>query len=575
MLKAAENVALMLNVNTGRPLQAQLFEQVRAMIIEGQLTSGTPLPATRALSEQLGVSRNTVVLAYDRLLAEGYIESKRSIGTFVSDAIPDNGLIPQEVSAQEVETQVTQTVGTQIEPPFSDLEKFEADTNLSQNTSPSSDEQYLPNSTKINSYNPDPLVIDFKPGAPDVEAFPVRTWRRLLNRKLMQIDDYYHEAMDPLGSFDLRRAIAEHLGPARGIIAKPEDVVIVSSVQEARALLAQLLLTEGAPTIMEAPGPDGIAQLFSHYKTNIYGIEVDEDGLHSSALPELDASSCFPHENTRFYSNEAFYTNPNSYTNTASGMSISSGMAYVTPSHHFPLGVSMALSRRIQLLEWAHKTGIMVVEDESTSDFRYGGSPLTALKGLDSRLTGNGDTDPHPRDERVIYLGGFKKSLGIQIGYLVVPSFLIPAVHHLKTLGFGAASWLEQATLAEFIDNGAYDRHLRKLRKKCKEKRDLLISLLTKHFGDDIALSGMEGGLHLIWDLPKQFGTADAVSKRMLETHRIGLYGVQSGGSTVVTNSAIDEQALIFGYASLTLEDIETGVLKLAAEIKTKNGTEQ
>ncbi len=572
MLKAAENVALMLNVNTGRPLQAQLFEQVRAMIIDGQLTSGTPLPATRALSEQLGVSRNTVVLAYDRLLEEGYIESKRSIGTFVSDAIPDNSLITQrsdsDLMSQNLDNSSSQSSSqpeNETQDLLADLKQFEADAQLSDDIHTSEATSLPTPLLETNSYRQDPLFIDFKPGVPDVEAFPARTWRRLLNRKLTQIDDYYHEAMDPLGSFDLRRAIAEHLGPSRGIIASASDVVIVSSAQEARALLSQLLLTEGAPALMEAPGPEGIAQLFSYYKTKVYGVGIDQDGLQTSDLPELEELSITPLENSIFH------------PINSNGLPLSSGMAYVTPSHHFPLGVSMALSRRIQLLEWAHKTGIMVVEDESTSDFRYGGSPLTALKGLDSRLTGNGEADAasSPASSgRVIYLGGFKKSLGIQIGYLVVPSFLLPALHSLKTLGFGTASWLEQATLAEFIDNGAYDRHLRKLRKKCKEKRDLLISLLTKHFGDDIDLSGIEGGLHLIWNLPKKFGTADAVSKRMLETHKIGLYCVQSGGSTVVTQSEINEQALIFGYSSLALEDIETGVLKLAAEIKKENGTE-
>lgn len=544
MLKAAENVALMLNVNTGRPLQAQLFEQVRAMIIDGQLTSGTPLPATRALSEQLGVSRNTVVLAYDRLLAEGYIESKRSIGTFVSDAIPDSGLKPQanETNVTDIKSAKTE-FKTHL--PLTDAAKTVI-------TTPQAMDTALP--AQLDTSLKQPLSIDYRPGLPDVEAFPARTWRRLLNRKLMQIDDHYYEATDPLGSFDLRRAIAEHLGPARGIIASAEDVVIVSSVQEARGLLCQLLICEGAPAIMEAPGPSGIAQLFSHYKTNTYDIEVDEEGLQTTLLPNFDNKTAPALETNKFHP------------------SISNGLAYVTPSHQFPLGVSMALSRRVELLEWAHKTGIMVIEDESTSDFRYGGSPLTALKGLDNRIAERDETLPSDiisKNGSVIYLGGFKKSLGIQIGYLVVPSFLIPALQALKTLGFGSPSWLEQAALAEFIDNGAYDRHLRKLRKKCKEKRDLLISHLKRHFGEDITLSGVEGGLHLIWHLPKEFGTADELSKRMLETHNIGLYSVQTGGSTVVSQSEIDEQALIFGYSSLALEDIEIGVSNLAAEIKT------
>ena len=138
----------------------------------------------------------------------------------------------------------------------------------------------------------------------------------------------------------------------------------------------------------------------------------------------------------------------------------------------------------------------------------------------------------------------------------------------LKSLGFGTASLIEQAALAEFIDNGAYDRHLRKLRKKCKEKRDLLISLLTKHFGEDISLSAIEGGLHLIWHLPNDFGTANDLSKDMLHTYKIGLYGVQTGGSMVVQGKKFDKQALVFGYASLSLEEIETGVDQLVTQLK-------
>lgn len=579
MYKTADNVALMLNVNAGRPLQAQLFEQVRAMIIDGQLTSGTPLPATRALSEQLGVSRNTVVLAYDRLLSEGYIESKRSIGTFVSDAIPDAGLKPptpqkdvpdleeipaaeQVLSAPEFETEET---APSSESRIS-LKETTAE-NLSPKTSHITAE-FSKGLKEFPSKRP-PLSINFKPGLPDIEAFPTRTWRRLLNRNLNRHDDLYMEALDPLGVFELRRAIAEHLGPARGIVAEAQDVVIFSSTQEARGLLAQLLLRENAPAIMETPGPENAGSLFSYYKTDVYGIPVDDEGMLTSQLPEFEEGSLKPLIIESFdasSSNQAFpYSLSLPHT--------SYGMAYVTPSHQFPLGASLALSRRVQLLEWAQRTGIMIVEDESTSDFRYGGSPLTALKGLDNRIIPNEDTLEQAapsKDGCVVYLGGFKKSLGIDIGYLVVPSFLIPAVRQLKSLGFGTASLIEQAALAEFIDNGAYDRHLRKLRKKCKEKRDLLISLLTKHFGDDISLSGIEGGLHLIWHLPKDFGTANALSKDMLNKHKVGLYGVQTGGSMVSLGEQFDQQALVFGYASLSLEEIETGVSLLVAELQDR-----
>lgn len=584
MYKTADNVALMLNVNAGRPLQAQLFEQVRAMIIDGQLTSGTPLPATRALSEQLGVSRNTVVLAYDRLLSEGYIESKRSIGTFVSDAIPDTGLKPPTPPSDDANNVEKSTAAEQLQltPEFEQAETASStenqtslkETNAEKLTHKTSQiTADVSNDLKDFPSKLPPPSINFKPGLPDIEAFPTRTWRRLLNRNLNRHEDLYAEALDPLGVFELRRAIAEHLGPARGIVAEAQDVVIFSSAQEARGLLAQLLLRENAPAIMETPGPENAGSLFSYYKTDVYGIPVDDEGMLTSQLPEFEDGTLEPLNLESFdvpSSNQAF-PHLSSGPHTFSWPHTSYGMAYVTPSHQFPLGASLALSRRVQLLEWAQRTGIMIVEDESTSDFRYGGSPLTALKGLDNRIVSNDgalEQKAPSKDGCVVYLGGFKKSLGIDIGYLVVPSFLIPAVRQLKSLGFGTASLIEQAALAEFIDNGAYDRHLRKLRKKCKEKRDLLISLLTKHFGEDISLSAIEGGLHLIWHLPNDFGTANDLSKDMLHTYKIGLYGVQTGGSMVVQGKKFDKQALVFGYASLSLEEIETGVDQLVTQLK-------
>jgi len=584
MYKTADNVALMLNVNAGRPLQAQLFEQVRAMIIDGQLTSGTPLPATRALSEQLGVSRNTVVLAYDRLLSEGYIESKRSIGTFVSDAIPDTGLKPPTPPSDDANNVEKSTAAEQLQltPEFEQAEtasSTENQTSLKETNAEKLTHKTSQITADVSNDFKDfpsklpPPSINFKPGLPDIEAFPTRTWRRLLNRNLNRHEDLYAEALDPLGVFELRRAIAEHLGPARGIVAEAQDVVIFSSAQEARGLLAQLLLRENAPAIMETPGPENAGSLFSYYKTDVYGIPVDDEGMLTSQLPEFEDGTLEPLNLESFdvpSSNQAF-PHLSSGPHTFSWPHTSYGMAYVTPSHQFPLGASLALSRRVQLLEWAQRTGIMVVEDESTSDFRYGGSPLTALKGLDNRIVSNDgalEQKAPSKDGCVVYLGGFKKSLGIDIGYLVVPSFLIPAVRQLKSLGFGTASLIEQAALAEFIDNGAYDRHLRKLRKKCKEKRDLLISLLTKHFGEDISLSAIEGGLHLIWHLPNDFGTANDLSKDMLHTYKIGLYGVQTGGSMVVQGKKFDKQALVFGYASLSLEEIETGVDQLVTQLK-------
>lgn len=591
MYKAADTVALMLNVNTGRPLQAQLFEQVRAMIIEGQLSSGTPLPATRALSEQLGVSRNTVVLAYDRLLAEGYIESKRSIGTFVSEAIPDRGGVADVavIAAQQSNDKTISGSGNGqvIDLATGDVSAFARDgvadesaleqasgtvaalgndelTARAASAVEASAVHSIENLTSgkgrfdaaLADFPADILAdisfshsdaqnkkndstgveLDFRPGVPDSEALPLRTWRRIINRLLLQYDDYFETYPDLQGAYDLRRAIADHLGPARGILSRAEDVIIVSSAQEGRSLLCELLLRNGGTAVMESPGPSGIAQLFSYYKADVYGAEVDQDGMVVKDLPSL---------------------------NSQDGPS---GLAYVTPSHHFPLGMGMTLARRIQLLEWAVKNNALIVEDESTSDFRYGGSPLTALKGLDTQ-GGTLVATPSGSQGSVIYLGSFMKSMGVQVGYLVVPQDLVKPLTALMALSRSGPSWLEQLAMAEFLDNGAYDRHLRKLRKKCMEKRDLLIEQLQHHFGD-VVLSGIEGGLHLIWHLPESLGKAEDVAAKMKLYHNVGLYTVTTGGSYIVDGKGADDQALVFGYSSLSLNEITDGVQRLALQLK-------
>ncbi len=520
MYKAADNVALTLDTNAGRPLQAQLFEQVRAMIIEGKLTSGAALPATRALSEQLGVSRNTVVLAYDRLLSEGYIESKRSIGTFVSDAIPsgvdaDNAELPRNDNKQMMAEIVS------LKTPEADVLPdaclpFSSDITTEQSASHSD----------VRENHALDADIDFRPDLPDGGAFPLRSWRRIVNRLLSLPEAIYGPAPDLQGMFELRRSIAEYLGPARGILTNPDEVIIVSNAQEGRSLLCQLLLAQkGTSALMELPGPAGLHDLYSHYDAEIFEIGVDDEGILTEQLP----------------------------TDRQIG-----GMAYVTPSHHFPLGVGMSLARRVQLLEWALKAQTIVIEDESTSEFRYVGSPLTALKGLDTQ--GN-----------VVYLGSFAKTLGVQIGYLVVPQGLVRPLMKLKILSNSGVSWLEQGAMAEFMDNGAYERHLRKLRKKCMAKRDLIVSLLKKHFGS-IALDGLDGGLHLIWHLPPEYGTAKSVAKHMRVKHNIGFYTTSTGGAYSGQTDKPYEQALILGYSSLTLDEIEDGIEKLAAELKQLTG---
>ncbi len=532
MYKAEDTVALMLNVNTERPLQAQLFEQVRAMIIDGQLEAGAALPATRSLSEQLGVSRNTVVLAYDRLLTEGYIESKRSIGTFVSDAVPrrglwadnDSGVASEPDEAGDGGDAVSIIAERHLKKSLAVETALHRDTRSNGNALPATAKPAAPGfAATVDGA----LEIDFKATGMAREDFPLRSWRRIVNRISSQAEVYVNASDDPMGHFDLRRAIADHLGPARGILAQPDEVMIVSNAQAGRALLAELLLAPGAPAVMEVPGPMGAAQLFAHKGAKLHDVPADGEGMQTAALPGLQPSN-------------------------------NGGLCYVSPSQQVPLGVSMPLARRVELLEWAQQAKLVIVEDEADSDFGVSGAPLTALKGLDGKGA-------------VVYLGGFEKSMGagVGLGYLVLPRGLVGAATALKAMMMPGPSPLNQAVMAAFIECGAFDRHLRKLRKKCMEKRALLIEQLTLHFGpfdhsDDV------GGLQVVWPLAKRVGSAAALAERAGREQSLGLYSVAQAG--VYTGQASREyaNALAFGVQGLDMNEISDGVGRLARLIETE-----
>lgn len=514
MYKAADNVALMLNVNAERPLQAQLFEQVRAMIIDGQLKAGTALPATRALSERLGVSRNTVVLAYDRLLAEGYIESKRSIGTFVSTVIPDSGLL---LADNDVEPDARPDKAVAAP-------SLAADVILARHGGVTEHHSAL---NKIETgAQPSPLPgarvdYDFRPFTLDAADFPLRSWRRILNRKAQDIEHLLSKDEPVLGHFDLRRAIADHLGPARGILTSADEVIILNNKQEARLILSELLITPGAPVLCETPAPAEATALFAHKGGRLQHLAMDEAGLITEALPRLDAE--------------------------AHG----GGLVYVMPFQQVPLGTTMPLARRIELLEWAKEARMMVIEDEASSDFHAAGSPPTALKGLDGQ--GN-----------VIYLGGFEKTLGAAAGlsYLILPKKLVGLAAKLKTLLAPGPALLTQLVLAELLECGAYDRHLRKFRKKCMEKRKYLIDQLNLHL-DGAAQPASEGGLVIALPLPEGITDGDALCRFARQQFDLGIYTMEAAGFTSGETTQEGRRQLLLGFTGLEMDEISEGAALL------------
>jgi GntR family transcriptional regulator/MocR family aminotransferase len=229
-------------------------------------------------------------------------------------------------------------------------------------------------------------------------------------------------------------------------------------------------------------------------------------------------------------------------------------LLYVTPSHQYPMGFTLSLERRLRLLDWAWRTGTYVVEDDYDSDFRYRGSPIAALMGLDSHGC-------------VIYMGTFSKSIGagLRLGYLVVPKHLAGPARTVKALLDNGHPWLEQAVMAEFLAGGGYDNHLRRIRQSYAERRDCLTDCLKRHFGE-VTVSGSECGMHIAWHLAEDLPRA-AELQAMAAEQGVGIYTLQSGAACDFGGCAYSERAIMLGFSSLNERQIRSGVERIAAAV--------
>ncbi|WP_334148479.1 MocR-like pyridoxine biosynthesis transcription factor PdxR [Hyphomicrobium sp.] len=471
-------------------LQTQIFEQVREMILQGRLRPGEPLPATRSLSEQLGISRNTAALAYERLAAEGYIETRHSVGTFVSMQIPEHAL-------------------------HAATRKDIAPARTARRTKAVSGHRDFRSQALVNPHGRR-LVADFWVGRPDPDSFPRKTWARLILRRLLSAGSALTEYRDPSGLIDLRQAIADRVRPTRNIATNADEIIIVGGCQDGLNLVSRLLVTPGSTAVVESPCYQGAAFLFESFGATIVPVPVDDRGLDCRRLPD-----------------------------------VRNAIAYVTPSHQYPLGVTLSLERRLGLLAWAAETNSYILEDDYDSDFRFHGAPIAALKGLD-------------RTGRVIYLGTFSKCLGagLRLGYVILPPELVERARHMKTLMNNGQPWLEQATLADFMQSGGYEHHVRRIRKLYFSRRNALLSSLSEHFpgGETI---GDEAGMHLAWRLPRHLPPASKVESLAIEAG-IGVYTLASGAAVNFDASAESDRFLVLGFSSLKEREIAIGISKLA-----------
>ncbi|UCG23926.1 MAG: PLP-dependent aminotransferase family protein [Chloroflexota bacterium] len=359
-------------------------------------------------------------------------------------------------------------------------------------------------------------AIDFGFGRSFPHIFPYDIWRRLLARYLSTDDTMLSRYGSSAGFNPLREAVADYVGRLRGVRCTAQQVVIVSGMQQALDILARLLLNEEDEILVETPGYRGAFDLFRTFGARLRPLAVDDEG--------------FPVERITHDSRARF--------------------AFVTPSNQFPRGGTMPLGRRLALLRWAQANDALVFEDDYDGELRYSSHPVAALQGLD-------------QGGRVVYLGTFSKVLfpALRLGYVVLPSALLPAFLRAKELVDRGAPTLTQAAVADFIAEGHFERHLRRLRREYGQRRRILALALQERLAGRVRFSAVEAGLHVMLLLAP--GTDE---ERVVRESAAAGVGVYPGAPYHLERPA--EASILLGFSGLSEDEIIVGVEKLAAVVR-------
>ncbi|MFW5941873.1 MAG: PLP-dependent aminotransferase family protein [Chloroflexota bacterium] len=476
------------------PLYRQLYNGLRQAILEGQLAPGARLPSSRDLADLLGVSRNTVLGAFDQLLAEGYLKTRVGSGTYVTERLPE-----AYVQAYRRRPERAGREGA-------------ADSR----------------SKRSLSQRGRAFAAHFRGGAgaeirplfainrPDLDAFPFDVWSRLAARCLKELPrSRFGYGRGEGGLRRLQEAIAGYLRAARAARCEPEQIFVVAGSQQALFLAAQVLLDRGDAAWLENPGYRGAWAALACADAQLLPAPVDGEGLNVEQAQRVGEAR----------------------------------LAYVTPSHQFPLGYTMSLARRTQLLQWAEANDAWIIEDDYDSEFRYSGAPLGSLQGLDV-------------NQRVIYVGTFSKVLfpGLRLGYLIVPPDLIGAF----TVARGAMTLsppvLAQAVLARFMEEGHFARHIRRTRTRYGRRCQALVTAIEESAAGALQSGPSEAGLHLTAWLPP--GTDEQAVREAAAARDV----------TVTPLSAfclepLARPGLVLGFGSAPVDDIRGGVQRLAQAV--------
>src|SRR3954471_9120351 len=478
------------------PLHTQLYRQIRDELRSGNFDrSASRLPSSRELAEEVGVSRLTVNLAFSDLEAEGYLVFKKGSGTFVAEPLPETYLSADHAGTSPALKQATHV---------SDRVNRIPDSRVGA--------QFDFGATGV---APGVLLTS---GIPAVDEFPIAIWERLRAQVLAKKGANLLRYGSNRGDADLRKEVAAYLCDFRGAHCNSDQILIVAGMQQAMLIAALAVLDRGDGAWIEDPGFHQARRVFALAEAAIVPRPVDKEGLVIDGAPKRPTPR----------------------------------LIYVTPSHQFPMGVTMSLKRRKALLEFAERRGAYILEDDYNAEFRFSSPPLPCLQGLD-------------RSGRVIYAGTMSKILypSLRLGYLLVPAPLADAVAKLRTAIDQHSPTIDQATLARFITEGFYLSHVRRMRRIYSERRQVFIEQFNQLLGDRFTLEIADAGLHaLAW-----FHSEKDLA--VIEREKPNL-GVKISRLSFFCIEAKLPPALVLGFAAWSPAQIRDGLTRLARVLEKR-----
>ncbi|MBB6482994.1 PLP-dependent aminotransferase family protein [Rhizobium lusitanum] len=449
----AKDIAL--SRDDSHPIYLQICARFKTAIAEGRLVPGDRMPSVRALASELGLSRGTINLAYQILAEEGYVEFRGAAGTFV-----DMRLRTPETAAPS------------------------------------------PSATRHGLIEQPPNARPFQLGLPALDAFPRKTWSRLVSRCSRQLGAAQLGYPEPAGLMALRERIAGYLAFSRGIACRPEQVFVTAGHRASLELIMRSLYHPGDGIWFEDPGYPVAREFLLSIHAKLHPVPVDADGLVVEEGRRLAPDARF---------------------------------AIVTPANQSPLCVMMSKERRSELLKWAEEGQHWIVEDDYDSEYRYNRRPPLSLKAMD-------------RGERVLFTGSFSKVLfpGLRLAYLVVPPGQIDVFERACRLVSAGCPEFHQSVVADFIEQGYFIRHLKKMRSLYAERRQLLVDIMHDVFGDRVAAISPAAGLHLV----VQFQGYRAPASRIAALARAEGFGLQPLSLWYMGPQSID--GLLLGFTNIT-----------------------